>query len=146
MAVVSFAETVWSGDLESGSGMINYLSSGAFTRLPVSWASRTVAHEGKTSPEELLAAAHASCFSMALSARLGKNGTAPERMDVRCEVTFDKGDAGWKVSTSRLIVKVKADGLDEAKLAELAEDAKEKCPISQAIKGNVDISVEASLV
>ena len=86
MGVVSFAETTWSGDLESGSGMINYLSSGAFTRLPVTWAVRTVAHEGKTSPEELLAAAHASCFSMAYSARLGKNGTPPQRLDVRAEV------------------------------------------------------------
>jgi lipoyl-dependent peroxiredoxin len=145
MAIVSFAEAVWSGDLESGSGMITYLSSGAVTRLPVSWAARTEAHEGKTSPEELLAAAHASCFSMAFSGRLGKNGTPPQRLDVRSDVTFDKGEAGWKVTKSHLTVKVKAEGLEEAKMLELAEDAKEKCPISQAIKGNVEISVEASL-
>jgi osmotically inducible protein OsmC len=145
VAIVNFAETTWSGDLESGSGMINYLSSGAFTRLPVSWASRTVAHSGKTSPEELLAAAHASCFSMALSSRLGKNGTPPERLDVRCDISFEKGDAGWKVAKSHLSVTVTAAGLDAAKLQELAEDAKEKCPISQAIKGNVALSVEASL-
>lgn len=144
MGIVSFAETTWSGDLESGSGMINYLSSGAFTRLPVTWASRTVSHDGKTSPEELLAAAHASCFSMAYSARLGKNGTPPQRLDVRAEISFEKGDAGWKVARSHLIVKVQAEGLDPAKLVELAEDAKEKCPISQAIKGNVEISIDAS--
>lgn len=145
MAVISFAEAVWSGDLESGSGMITYLSSGAVTRLPVTWAARTVSHDGKTSPEELLAAAHASCFSMAFSARLGRNGTPPERLDVRADISFDKGEAGWKVASSHLTVKVKAAGLDEAKMLELAEDAKEKCPISQAIKGNVAISVEATL-
>jgi osmotically inducible protein OsmC len=145
MAVVSFAEATWSGDLENGSGMITYLSSGAVTRLPVSWAARTVAHDGKTSPEELLAAAHASCFSMALSSRLGKNGTPPQQMDVRVDVTFDKGEAGWKVTKSAITARVKADGLDASKLKELAEDAKEKCPISQAIKGNVELSVDAAL-
>jgi osmotically inducible protein OsmC len=145
MALVSFAEATWSGDLENGSGMITYLSSGAVTRLPVTWAARTVAHEGKTSPEELLAAAHASCFSMAFSARLGRNGTPAQHMDVRSDVTFDKGDAGWKVTRSHITVRVKAEGLDEAKLTELAEDAKDNCPISQAIKGNVELSVDAAL-
>src|SRR4051794_5869243 len=102
MAIVSFAETTWSGSLEGGGGSIDYVSSGAFSRMPVSWSARTESHRGKTSPEELLAAAHASCFSMSLSGRLARNGTVAERIDVRAEVTFEKGDAGWSVRRSAL--------------------------------------------
>ena len=94
MAEVRHAEVNWSGDLQTGAGIIKYVTSGVFSRLPVSWASRTSAHNGKTSPEELLAAAHASCFSMAFSARLGKNGTPPQDLNVRAEVTFDQVDGG----------------------------------------------------
>jgi lipoyl-dependent peroxiredoxin len=144
MGLTSFAESSWSGDLATGSGSIDYVSSGAFTRMPVSWAARTQEHKGKTSPEELLAAAHASCFSMAFAARLGKNGTPPQRMEVRAEVTFDQKDGGWAVTKSSLTVKVAAEGLDEAKLQELAADARDNCPISQALKGNVDLEVDAS--
>ncbi|HEU4672880.1 MAG TPA: OsmC family peroxiredoxin [Candidatus Limnocylindrales bacterium] len=146
MAAVRTAEVSWSGDLASGSGTILYVSSGAITRLPVSWAARTEDHGGKTSPEELLAAAHASCFSMALSARLGKNGTPPENLQVTARVTFDNpGGAGWKVASSALAVRGRIPGIDEAKFRELAEDAKENCPISVALKGNVELSVEATL-
>src|ERR671921_1271189 len=99
MAEVRTANVVWNGDLASGQGLITYVTSGVVSRLPVSWASRTSAHEGKTSPEELLAAAHASCFSMAFSSRLGKNGTPATQLDVRAEVTFDQVDGGWKVTT-----------------------------------------------
>ena len=112
--------------------------------MPVSWAARTQEHKGKTSPEELLAAAHASCFSMAFAARLGKNGTPPQRMEVRAEVTFDQKDGGWAVTKSALTVKVAAEGLEAAKLQELAEDARDNCPISQALKGNVALEVDAS--
>ena len=146
MAAVRTAEVSWSGDLATGSGTILYVSSGAITRLPVSWAARTEGHGGKTSPEELLAAAHASCFSMALSARLGKNGTPPENLQVTARVTFDNpGGAGWKVASSALAVRGRIPGIDEAKFRELAEDAKENCPISVALKGNVELSVEATL-
>jgi lipoyl-dependent peroxiredoxin len=145
MAEVRHASVVWNGGLTDGSGMITYLSSGVVSRLPISWASRTSAHEGKTSPEELLAAAHASCFSMALASRLAKNGTPPARLDVRAEVTFDNASGGWKVTRSNLIVSVQAEGLDDAALQRIAEDAKENCPISQAIKGNVEVGVQASL-
>jgi osmotically inducible protein OsmC len=145
MAEVRTASTVWTGDLASGSGMITYVGSGVFSRLPITWASRTEAHNGKTSPEELLAAAHASCFSMALASRLGKNGTPADRMDVTAKVTFDKTDAGWGIARSDLTVTVKAAGLDAAKLAELAEDAKDKCPVSRALAGNVAVSVTATL-
>ena len=145
MAVVRTASSTWTGDLVSGSGLITYVSSGAFARLPVSWAARTESHDGKTSPEELVAAAHAACFSMALSSRLAKNGTVATRLDVRCEVTFDKLGAGWKLTRSALKVTGLVPGIDAATFSRLADDAKENCPISVALKGNVDLSVEASL-
>jgi lipoyl-dependent peroxiredoxin len=145
MPELRHASVVWNGGLTDGSGMITYLSSGVVSRIPISWASRTSAHEGKTSPEELLAAAHASCFSMALSSRLAKNGTPPTQLDVRAEVTFDNASGGWKITTSRIVVTADVPGLDDATLQRLAEDAKENCPISQALKGNVEVSVQASL-
>jgi osmotically inducible protein OsmC len=145
MAEIRHASVVWNGGLTDGSGMITYLSSGVVSRLPISWASRTSAHEGKTSPEELLAAAHASCFSMALSSRLAKNGTPPTQLDVRAEVTFDNASGGWKVTASKLVVIGDVPEIDDATFQRLAEDAKENCPISQAIKGNVEVSVDASL-
>ena len=140
------AEVTWSGDLTSGSGTINYVSSGAFSRLPVTWASRTEEHNGRTSPEELIAAAHASCFSMAFSARLGKNGTPPTRLDVRAVVSFAKADAGWKIARSTLVVKGDVPGIDNATFQSLAEDARDNCPVSVALKGNVELVVEATLL
>jgi osmotically inducible protein OsmC len=145
MSAVRTASSTWSGDLATGSGMINYVSSGAFARLPVSWAARTEKHDGRTSPEELVAAAHASCFSMAFSARLAKNGTPPSRLDVTCAVTFDKLEAGWKVTESALTVTGVVPGIDEKTFVALADDAKENCPISVALKGNVALSVKATL-
>jgi len=146
MGEVRHAEVNWSGDLQTGAGVIKYVTSGVFSRLPVSWASRTSAHNGKTSPEELLAAAHASCFSMAFSARLGKNGTPPTDLNVKAEVTFDQVDGGWKVTTSTLKVKAVVPGIDDATFQTIAEDARDNCPISKALAGNVDLSVEAELV
>jgi lipoyl-dependent peroxiredoxin len=140
------AEVRWSGDLATGSGSINYVSSGALSRLPVTWASRTEDHNGRTSPEELIAAAHASCFSMAFSGGLGRNGTPPASLDVKAEVTFEKLDAGWTVTRSALTVRGSVPGLDQAKFAELADAAKDGCPVSRALKGNVELSVEATLV
>ena len=145
MAEVRHASATWTGDLANGSGVITYVTSGVFTRLPISWASRTSAHAGKTSPEELLAAAHAACFSMALSSRLAKNGTPAENLDVRAEVTFDKLDAGWKVTASAITVRGRVPGIDLETFRSLAADAKENCPISQALKGNVELSVDATL-
>ncbi len=145
MAITRYAETSWTGDLIHGSGTIDYVSSGAFSRQPVSWASRTEDHNGKTSPEELVAAAHASCFSMAFSNGLAKNGTPADRLSVRATVTFDRADGGWKITKSELTVRGQVPGLDQAKFAELAEAAKEGCPISGALKGNVALSVEATL-
>jgi lipoyl-dependent peroxiredoxin len=145
MPEVRSATVVWNGDLQSGSGRITGVSSGALPELPVSWASRASAHAGRTSPEELLAAAHASCFSMALSVRLARNGTPAERLDVQAEVTFAQGEAGWKVASSKLTVRGLAPGIDLATFSRLADDAKENCPISVAIRGNVEVTVEASL-
>jgi len=145
MAITRFAEVAWNGDLVSGTGSINYVSSGAFTRLPVTWASRTEAHNGRTSPEELVASAHASCFSMSLAGRLARNETPATKLTVTAVVTFDKGDAGWRITTSELTVVGVVPGLDEAKFAELADGAKDGCPISQALKGNVELSVVATL-
>lgn len=145
MAVTRYAETTWTGDLIHGSGSIDYVSSGAFSRQPVSWAARTEEHNGKTSPEELIAAAHASCFSMAFSSGLAKNGTPATKLSVRATVSFDKSDAGWGITKSEIEVRGEVPGLDQAKFAELAEAAKDGCPVSRALKGNVELSVSATL-
>ena len=145
MAAVRRAQVVWQGDLAKGSGQVSARSSGAFSDLDVSWAARTEDSGGKTSPEELVAAAHASCFAMALSAGLGRAGTPPERLDVTASVTFDKHDAGWRVVSSELEVRGKVPGMDADAFRSAAENAKDGCPISQALKGNVKLSVNASL-
>ena len=146
MAQIRTADATWQGDLISGSGTIDYVGSGAFSRMPVTWRARTEASDGQTSPEELLAAAHAACFSMALSSRLAKAGHPAAKLSVRATVTFDKGDAGWKVASSALRVTGDVPGMSAPDFRALADDAKENCPISQALKGNVALSVEASLV
>ena len=145
MSAIRRAEATWSGNLANGSGDVSAISSGSFTSLPVSWSARTESSNGLTSPEELVAAAHAACFSMALSAGLGRAGTPPERLDVSCEVTFDKLDAGWRVVSSALTVRGRVPGMSAADFAREAEAAKDGCPISNALKGNVALSVEATL-
>jgi osmotically inducible protein OsmC len=145
MAATREARAVWNGDLMSGTGMVSALSSGKFSDLPVSWSARTEAPGGKSSPEELLAAAHASCFAMALSAGLARAGTPPKRLDVRSRVTFDKVGDNWTVVSSDLEVKGEVPGADGAKFAQAAEGAKDNCPVSRALKGNVKLSVKATL-
>ena len=145
MAVTRFAEATWTGDLLSGSGSIDYVSSGAFARMPVTWASRTEQHDGRTSPEELIASAHAACFSMAFSSGLAKNGTPATTLTVKAVVTFDKTEAGWKIAKSELTVRGTVPGIERSKFAELAVAAKDGCPVSQALKGNVALSVDAQL-
>jgi osmotically inducible protein OsmC len=145
MAALRHAEVTWKGDLIGGAGTIDYVSSGAFSRMPVTWASRTEAHDGRTSPEELIAAAHAACFSMAFSSRLAKNGTPATQLKVRAVVTFDKTDAGWGIASSALDVRGVVPGIDAATFTELAESAKDGCPVSGALKGNVALSVAATL-
>jgi lipoyl-dependent peroxiredoxin len=147
MAAVRRADATWNGDLPSGKGRVSASSSGAFKDLEVSWARRSEPEaQGKTSPEEFLAAAHASCFAMALSAGLGRSGTPPEQLDVSATVTFDRAGEGFKVVSSRLEVRGKVPGLDAQAFNSAAEDAKNGCPISGALKGNVELSVNATLV
>ena len=145
MPAVRRAEATWSGDLLSGRGTVTAGTSGLFRELPVSWASRTEDPDGRTSPEELLAAAHAACYSMAYSNWLAKNGTLATRLDVTADVTFDKVGDGWKVTKSQLTVRGAVPEIDDAKFQELAEAAKEGCPISGALKGNVALSIDAKL-
>ena len=145
MPAVRRAEVAWSGDLTGGSGTVSDVSSGAFSDLSVSWASRTEQPAGQTSPEELVASAHASCFAMAFSGALGRAGTPPERLDVSCDVTFDKLEAGWRVVSSHLTVRRVVPGISEADFVKAAEGARDGCPISQALKGNVQLSVDATL-
>ena len=140
------ADATWSGSLTEGSGQVSAISSGAFSDLPVTWAARTETSDGRTSPEELVAAAHAACFSMALSGALARGGTPPERLDVSAEVTFDKLEAGWRVVSSALTVRGVVPGMSAEDFVAAAEAAKDGCPISQALKGNVELSVDATLV
>lgn len=144
MAATKRAEVTWGGDLMSGDGTIDRVGSGAIASLPVSWAART--GEGQpelTSPEELIAAAHASCFSMALSSVLAKAGTPPTRLSVAAEVTFVPGTG---ITASALEVEGEVPGIDEAAFRAAADDAKDNCPVSGALKGNVELSVTARLV
>ena len=145
MAVTREAYAVWEGDFGSGSGTVTAGTSGVFSGLPVSWVSRTEAPDGRTSPEELIAAAHSSCFAMALSAGLGRGNTPPEHLEVSATVTFDRVEAGWRVISSALKVSGNVPGIDAAGFQAAAEGAKDGCPISQALKGNVELSVEAVL-
>jgi osmotically inducible protein OsmC len=140
------AKATWDGDLMSGSGVVSAISSGAFSDMLVSWASRVEDSGGRTSPEELVASAHAACFCMALSAGLGRAGTPPTKLEVSAEVTFQQVEGGWKVGSSALAVRGDVPGIDADTFAEAAEGAKDGCPISGALKGNVDISVTAELV
>src|SRR5919109_5461700 len=105
MAIERRARVVWRGSLQEGQGEVTAESSGVFSSLPVTWAARTEAPGGKTSPEELLAAAHASCFSMAFSNGLAKAGTPPTKLEVNAAVTFEKVGDGWKVTKSELTVR-----------------------------------------
>jgi osmotically inducible protein OsmC len=145
MATTRTARATWSGDLASGSGEVSAVSSERFTNLPVSWPSRTEQPGGRTSPEELLAAAHASCFAMALSAGLGRAGTPPTRLEVTATVTFDRVNDAWTVTESGLVVRGTVPGATPDAFQQAAEGAKDNCPISRALKGNVHIRVTASL-
>ena len=145
MAATRQARAVWNGDLAKGSGEVSAVSSGKFSALGVSWGARTESPQGKTSPEELLAAAHASCFAMALSAGLARAGTPPKKLDVTSTVTFDKVGEDWTVVSSELEVKGEVPGIDATAFAKAAEGAKDGCPISRALKNNVKLSVRPTL-
>ena len=141
----SRARTAWKGDLVSGSGS-TVLASGAAGPLEVTWSSRTEAPAGRTSPEELIAAAHASCYSMAFSHGLASDGTPPESVDTEATVTFAQTDDGFRVTKSALVVRATVPGISEEAFQAAAAAAKDGCPVSQALKGNVEIILEATLV
>ncbi len=145
MAAIRRANVHWQGDLGSGSGRVTAATSGAFADLPVTWGSRTEAADGRTSPEELIAAAHAACYCMALSAELGRAGTPPAELEVGATVTFDRIDGNWTVASSELRVTGKVPGISADAFRAAAVAAKDGCPVSRALKGNVAISVEPTL-
>ena len=142
MATKRRAEVTWQGDLQSGGGTIDRVGSGAFGPLDVTWASRADDPAGRTSPEELIAAAHASCFSMALSGALGRAGTPPERLSTSATVTFVPGEGITRIA---LEVVGRVPGLDEAAFREAAEGAKKNCPVSKALASVPEIVLDARL-
>jgi lipoyl-dependent peroxiredoxin len=145
MAAVRRADATWAGNLPTGNGTVSATSSGAFSALPTTWASRIESADGRTSPEELLGAAHASCFSMAFGNELFKRGFLAERLAVSASVTLDMTEAGRRVISSELTVSGRVPGIDAATFAEIAEIAKNGCPISNALMGNVALGVQATL-
>ncbi|HWC11325.1 MAG TPA: OsmC family peroxiredoxin [Acidimicrobiales bacterium] len=134
---------VWQGDLFEGSGTVTAVTTGLFTDAPVSWAARTEEEAGgKTSPEELIAAAHAACFCMALSNELSSRGHVPARLEARATCTFRPGDG---VTTMVIDVTAEVPDTDEAGFREGLDAAEQSCPVSNALRGNVDIQVNGRL-
>ena len=142
MATEKTARTVWEGDLMDGSGRVSTASGSVDETM--TWSARAQEADG-ASPEELIAAAHAACVSMALSAGLARAGTPPSRLETDAKTTFDKVGDGFKMTSIALTIRGQVDGVDDAAFRQAAEEAKDNCPVSQALKGNVDISLDASL-
>jgi osmotically inducible protein OsmC len=144
MPVERTANAVWEGDLVGGSGEVS-AESGALEGEQVKWSSRAEQADQNTSPEELIAAAHAACVSMALAHGLAEAGTPPQRLESEATATFDQTPDGFRVTTMKLSIRGQVDGIDADGFREAAQGAAQNCPVSQALKGNVDISVDASL-
>jgi osmotically inducible protein OsmC len=142
MATDRTAAVTWQGSLMEGAGRIHEVKSGAFGPLSVSWAARTEEPNGKTSPEELIAAAHASCFAMALSHALAQGGTPAEQLDTTATVTFQPGEGITKIA---LTARGRVPGLDEAGFVEKAAGAKAGCPVSKALASVPEITLDAAL-
>lgn len=140
MSVTSKASAAWSGTLFEGSGDVTFDSSHLGT-FPINWKARSEGSESVTTPEELIAAAHASCYSMALSNGLAKNGTPAEKLDTSAEVSFTPGVG---ITGSKLTLRAVIPGLSAEDFQRLAEDAKANCPVSQALAG-IEITLEAEL-
>lgn len=138
------ANAVWQGSLMEGSGEVNS-ASGAFGPLPVTWEARAKTPGGKTSPEELIAAAQAACFAMAFSNSLAQQGQAPERLDVNCSCTFDMVDGAPTITTLAIEVQGTVPGMNEADFEKAANEAASGCPVARAFQGNVDITLKAGL-
>jgi osmotically inducible protein OsmC len=141
---LSKASATWEGDLVHGKGSFS-LASGAAGPLPITWAARVERLPGSTSPEEMIAGAHAACYAMAFSNVLGGKGTPATRLDVSATVSFAMIEGGAKIAKSALVVKGSVPGLDQAGFAEAAKQAEQGCPVSNALRNNVEISVDATL-
>jgi osmotically inducible protein OsmC len=142
MATDRKAEVTWQGDLMTGNGRIDSVTSGAVGGLDVSWPARAEEPEGKTSPEELIAAAHATCFSMALSHGLAQAGHPPEELKTSATVTFQPGEGITKIA---LDVAGRVPGIDDGAFQQAADGAKQNCPVSKALTGVPEISLTARL-
>lgn len=139
------ADVVWEGNLLQGHGKIVSVGSGALGELPITWASRTERSDGRTSPEELLAAAHAACYAMAFSHTLAQAGTPADQLAVSATCAFEQVESGFKVTTMDLDVRGKVPGLDQAGFEKVAQQAEQGCPVSNALRNNVQIRVQAHL-
>lgn len=144
MAVERTANAEWQGDLISGSGTVS-TESGAVRDATIKWSSRAEAADENTSPEELIAAAHAACVSMALAHGLAQAGTPPQRIESQATSTFDQVGDGFRMTKMHLRIRGTVDGLDEDGFRKAAEDAKDNCPVSQALSDDVAVTVEAAL-
>jgi osmotically inducible protein OsmC len=139
------ADVVWRGDLQTGAGRLR-VGSAAFPELDVTFSARTEAADGRTSPEELIAAAHATCYAMAFSNTLKQDGAPPERLEVSATCSLDRVEGALKITAIRLNVRGVVPGIDQAKFDELARLAEQRCPVSNALRGNVAIDVQAQLL
>ena len=144
MAIERNAHATWEGDLRGGSGRFD-TGSGAISGQEVTYASRFEDSGGKTSPEELIAAAHATCLSMALAGGLAKAGHPPTRIETDAVATLDQAEGGFRITSMRLSVRGEVDGIDEDAFRAAAEEAKEGCPVSNALADSIEITLEASL-
>jgi osmotically inducible protein OsmC len=144
MAVERTANAEWQGDLMGGSGTVS-TESGAVRDATINWSSRAEAADENTSPEELIAAAHASCVSMALAHGLAEAGTPAQRLESEAKATFDQVGDGFRMTKMHLRIRGTVDGLDEEVFRSAAEDAKDNCPVSQALSDDVEVTVDASL-
>ncbi len=138
------ANAVWEGSVTEGAGRVT-VASAAFPELPITLKRRTEGGRDTTSPEELIAAAHAACYSMALAAALSRNETPPERLEVSAEVSLDRVEGGLKITSVELSVRGTVAGVDGAAFQELARTAEQNCPVSNALRGGVEIRLQAEL-
>jgi len=139
------AEVTWNGNLTEGSGRLN-VASGAFPEQTVTFGARTEGREKQTNPEELIAGAHAICYAMVLANMLNQNGTPPKELQVTARSALDRVDSGLKITDMKLAVRGDVPGLEQADFERIAREGEAKCPVSNALRGNVNIEVQAELV
>jgi osmotically inducible protein OsmC len=144
MATEKTATATWDGTLAEGTGTFT-LGTGTISNKTVTWKDRAEGGSG-TSPEELIAGAHASCILMALAGALVRAGAQPKHLESEARATFDKVGEGFAITTMAISIRAEVDGIDDAGFREAAEEAKENCPVSQALKGNVEVSLDATLL